>query len=124
MVDADVENRRVAAVYRQALITLAPVRATFVSAFGVVPLVGEAAIFAARRAALLLVLGTIVGGEATLSRFCFGAGVCVAELSVVPLTIPLTLFASEERLRGFAGVEGAELEREVVREIGRAEMLS
>jgi len=83
--------------------------------FAAVPLAGAPAeasdIFAARRAALLLVRGTIVGGVPTLSR-ALGFGVPAS-----PLVVPLSLLASDDGIKGFPLV--AVLGRELVREIGR-----
>jgi hypothetical protein len=114
----------------QALIAAAAgPRVAFAAGFAEVPFVGNVPgasdIFAARNAALLFVLGTMVGGWATLSRFCFVGAGGSAVASVAPFGFPLVLLAWEEWLRGFAVVEGVTLWRELVREIGgRAEPLA
>lgn len=79
-------------------------------------------ILAARRAALLLVLGMIVGGTPTLSRFAFAG---VVPLVASPLVVPLSLLSSEDKLRGLELGTPPVLNLEVEREIGgRAELLA
>ena len=70
-------------------------------------------IFAARKAALLLVRGTMVGGAATLSRFVFAVRVPFVSF---PLVIPLNLFASEDKPKGAELMPPAVLGLEAARE--------
>ena len=91
--------------------------------FAGVPFAGRPAaprdILAARKAALLFVLGTMVGGALTRG---LGFGASASPL-VAPLVVPLDLLASDEAFKGFPLVELARLGREVEREGGREGLL-